>query len=110
MEKNEREIFADFIRVIAILFVLIIHTTSNFYVESYNTKSFPIILVISSITSCAVPLFYMLSGVFLINEKNKNYKTFYKKPLKLLFQTIQLEYLRVFRMCYYNVWNKALFF
>ena len=87
-KHNIRELYADYIRFFSIIFVLIIHTTSNFYVNSYGTKTFPIILTISSITSCAVPLFYMLSGTFLITEKNSHIKNFYKKIIRLFVQII----------------------
>lgn len=99
MEKQQREIFADTLRFFAIIFVIIIHATCNYYVESYGTKMFIMTLGISSLTSCAVPLFYMLSGCFLINKKNTNYKTFYKKVLKIILQTLfwTLIYLLIFK-------------
>ena len=84
IKKSNRDISIDLLRTLAI-FVLIIHTISNFYVSCYKTSSFPIVLTISSITCCAVPLFYMISGAFLINSKNIEYKTFYKKPLKIFY-------------------------
>ena len=99
MVEKKRELFADALRTVAIIFVLIIHTTANYYVESYGTKSYYIILVISSITCSAVPIFYMLSGAFLINEKNKDYSKFYKKIIKVIFQTLfwTLVYLVFFK-------------
>lgn len=100
MKQKQREIFADILRTFAIFFVLIIHCTSNFFVESYGTKTFSIVLAISSITSCAVPLFYMLSGCFLINKNNLDYAKFYKKILKVFLQTIfwTLVYLLIFKI------------
>lgn len=83
-----REIFADFIRTFAIFFVLIVHTTAGFFVDCYGTKTFNIILGISALTSSAVPLFYMLSGCFLIKEKNENIKESLKRSLKIFLQII----------------------
>ena len=99
MKKQQRELFADTLRFFAIIFVIIIHATCNYYVESYGTKMFAITLGISSLTSCAVPLFYMLSGCFLISKKNTSYNTFYKKIVKLIVQTIfwTLIYLLIFK-------------
>ena len=88
MKQIDREINIDFLRMLCIMMVLVIHTTSNYYVDSYGTKYFYLILVISSLTCAAVPLFYMLSGAFLINEKNTDYKVFYKKAFKIYFQTL----------------------
>ena len=104
MKSKNRDISIDLLRTLAIIFVLIIHTTSNFYVNSYSTSSFPIILTISSITCCAVPLFYMISGAFLINNKNTDYKSFYKKPLKIFFQTIfwTLIYLIIYKTYFHQ--------
>lgn len=85
---NKREIYADLIRTISIIFVLIIHTTCNYFVTSYGNKSFTYMLIISSLTAAAVPLFYAISGTFLINKKNIDYKKFYKKVVKIFLQTI----------------------
>ena len=94
-----REIYADFLRAFCIFLVLIIHTTANYFYTSYGTTDFKILLVISIIASCAVPIFYMLSGTFLINKKNDNYKFFYKKILKIFLQTIlwTIIYLFIFK-------------
>ena len=108
-KQNNREMYADYIRFFAIIFVLIIHTTANYYVESYGSKGFLPILIISSLTSSAVPLFYMLSGTFLINEKNTKIKYFYKKILKLFIQIIfwTLVYLLVCK--YFLNWDINLY-
>ena len=97
--SNSRELYADFLRAVCIFLVIIIHTTANYYFDSYGTSDFKRVLVISIITSSAVPLFYMLSGSFLINKKNDSYKTFYKKIVKIFLQTIiwTIIYLLIFK-------------
>ncbi len=85
---KQRELFADVIRCIAIISVLHIHTTYDYYVRSYGTGIFKYLLVVSAFTSAAVPLFYMLSGCFLLDEKNNDYSKFYKKILKVFLQTL----------------------
>ena len=100
MEKvKKRELFADLLRCIAILSIIVIHMTSNYYVDSYGTKTFCFLLSISSFTSCAVPIFYMLSGCFLLDIKNSDFSIFYKKTLKIFLQTIfwSFIYILVFK-------------
>lgn len=57
-------------------------------VNEYPSTSSKVILLIGVLTSCAVPIFYMLSGAFLINEKNTNIGTVAKKVIKILLQVI----------------------
>lgn len=85
--KNiQHDISADYIRALAIVCVVILHTIGI----SLN-KSSPAIginwwiaILIESVTKVAVPLFIMLSG-YLILDKNKKYNSsseFYKKRIK----------------------------
>lgn len=107
MEKKskEREIFADILRTIAIIFVLIIHTTCNYLSSTYGDSVFKYALAIDTIVCIAVPLFFMLSGCFLINEKtefnSKHWKRILKRVVQLLFWTI--VYLLVEK--YYLKWD-----
>ena len=71
-KEQKREIFADLIRSIAIFFVIIIHTTSNYLdatISGSNLSGYNITLILNSITSIAVVLFFMISGCFLIKKK-----------------------------------------
>ena len=99
MKNRQREVFADLLRTIAIISVVFIHTTSNYLVESYGMGNSKIILVLSAFTSSAVPIFYMLSGCFLLDEKNSDYAKFYKKIIKVFLQTIfwSIIYLLMFK-------------
>ena len=42
---QQREIFADMLRCIAIISVLYIHTTANYYVSSYGNRIFPVLFL-----------------------------------------------------------------
>lgn len=85
---KKRKINVDLLRCLCIIAVVFIHTTANSMVINYPSMDSKIILLISIITSCAVPLFYMLSGAFLINEKNTDIKKSLKKTSYLYLQVI----------------------
>lgn len=66
--KKERFIFADVIRTIAIIFVIMIHTTSSYMYDvvlGTDVLSFNLVLILNSIFSIAVALFFMILGAFL---------------------------------------------
>lgn len=72
----ERLIWADTVRVLAIYFVILVHSLGA---SAKNILSFS-----PAIASTCVPLFIMLSGALLLNKK-ENYSIFYKKRfLRLL--------------------------
>ena len=85
---KKRELNIDILKTCAMLMVVLIHTTANSLVESYQTSNFKFFIVMGAITSSAVPLFYMMSGSFLIKDKNIDFKKCFLKTLKLLIQTI----------------------
>ncbi|NLL02511.1 MAG: acyltransferase family protein [Mollicutes bacterium] len=90
--NNNREIFADLLRTIAIFFVIVIHTTCTHLTASYGTSSFKWVLLVNAIASIAVPIFFMLSGCFLIKKDNivnsKNTKRIIKRVYQLLIWTL----------------------
>ena len=67
---SERLVWADIIRVLAIYFVILVHSLG-----ASAKNAFPLS---SSIASTCVPLFIMLSGALLLDKK-ENYSYFYKK-------------------------------
>lgn len=93
--KKERFIFADVIRTIAIIFVIMIHTTSSFMYDvvlGTDVLSFNLVLILNSIFSIAVALFFMISGCFLIRKDSdldrNHFKRVVKRIVQLLFWTI----------------------
>lgn len=93
--KKERFIFADVIRTIAIIFVIMIHTTSSYMYDvvlGTDVLSFNLVLILNSIFSIAVALFFMISGCFLIRKDSdldrNHFKRVVKRIVQLLFWTI----------------------
>ncbi len=86
--KVKRENNYDLLRIICAISVIVIHvsnkylkayTNSNIFGEVYN-RGIIVSCMYNVLTRFAVPCFFMLSGAFLLsNNKNKNYKAFYKK-------------------------------
>ena len=90
-KQQKREIFADLVRTIAIFFVIIIHTTSNCLnvaLSNSNILQYNTILVLNTITSIAVALFFMISGCFMIRKNSELDKKYLKKVLKRFYQLI----------------------
>lgn len=74
---SERLIWADIVRIIAIFFVVLVHSVN---VTTTDFISFPLS---SPIAATCVPLFVLLSGSLLLN-KDEGYILFYKKRLTRL--------------------------
>jgi surface polysaccharide O-acyltransferase-like enzyme len=71
-QKTSRFIWADAVRILAIFFVVLLHSSSE------SAKSmFPIT---AALAATCIPLFVILSGALLLN-KTENYNTFYRKRL-----------------------------
>ncbi len=72
----------DIIRILAVFFVVLSHTTDRFvlYTPLKGSISWNIIYYFNTLSHVAVPLFIMLSGYLLLRkEKLKNIKLFYKR-------------------------------
>lgn len=69
VKANKRIVSYDIIRIIAVLAVVMIHSSANF-VAKYPTASANFILgnILDSISRIGVPLFIMLSGALMLNE------------------------------------------
>lgn len=76
---SERKYELDVIRIIACFFVVVIHV-AGYGMESTNpmTANWIIRNIITCLTRCAVPIFFMLSGI-LFMEKDISIKQLYKK-------------------------------
>ena len=72
----------DLLRIISCVFVVLIHVTAIWLSnnEVINNDNLFFFVFVNSIAKFSVPVFFMLSGFFnLSNDKNLNYKEFYKK-------------------------------
>lgn len=93
---KERRINIEFIRVFAIIMTIVIHV-SNVYIYSFNSISntdYLVSVIFNCMSRICVPLFFMVSGIFLIDEKYDR-----KKYLKRVFRFVIL--LIVWSIVYY---------
>lgn len=81
-----REPNFDLLRILSALAVIILHVSGGFL--KYDEMKVPTncnisVLLLNHIVRFAVPCFFMLSGAFILdNERNADYKYFYKKAFK----------------------------
>jgi len=83
----------DVLRFLCIFSVILLHLGSQYTFENYHEYikeiDYKIGLFTELMTRTAVPCFVMLSGAFLINEKNRKFSYFYKKMWhKLVIPTV----------------------
>ena len=72
--------YISLIKIIATIFVVIMHTNANYY--TFN-KYWVSTNVMTSIAYCAVPLFSLCIGATLLNYNEKyNIKVYYKRRFK----------------------------
>lgn len=103
---QKRIFYLDFIRVLAILLVLMLHSFTPLIttVDFYGTRSWYLSVCINEVSRMGVPLFFMISGYLLLsNEKNENVLLFYKKRLPRIL--IPLIFWNAIYFFYYSVTN-----
>lgn len=86
--KTERVWYCDALRVLAIALVVLLHTFADWrwmYFDASRTCYF-VLTCLQIITRVAVPIFFMLTGAFMLGRtKEEKYSTFFKtRVLKLL--------------------------
>lgn len=75
MSTKDRIIYADLLRIMACLAVIVLHVAAlNWYKISINSTTWQILNIYDSLVRWCVPIFIMLSGMFFLNPK-KNIKT-----------------------------------
>jgi surface polysaccharide O-acyltransferase-like enzyme len=79
--KKEYNLAVDVLRIIAILAVILIHTTTKTLERTqYNIATIPFTLFLNQSAIFAVPLFFLISGFVLeLNYKQLDYFTYFKK-------------------------------
>lgn len=70
MQKNKRILYIDFIRIVSILFVLFIHTTSIDMANNASGINLKVLTILNIFVRPAVPLFFMISGALLLSRDN----------------------------------------
>ena len=77
MDKK-REIYSDVLKIVSIFMVILIHILSP-YREMYypqNGKFFLLLSIIDDFTRVAVPIFFMITGTFMLSKKTEKYTQF----------------------------------
>lgn len=98
---TNKKINIEFIRVFAIFFTIMIHV-SNVYIYSFKkiaNINFLISIIYNSIARICVPLFFMVSGIFLIKQEYNRQK-YFKRIKKYLYILI------FWSIIYYLINNK----
>ncbi len=71
-QKRARVAYADLIRLIAILMVVLIHSASPlFNTLPTDSDGFAVSVLLDGIAHAGVPLFVMVSGIFLLDERRE---------------------------------------
>lgn len=76
-QKNYRIVGLDWIRVLATIMVILLHTSAITFIE--YKSGWVIGALYDSFTRCAVPLFFLVSGFFLLNSDCGKIKSFILK-------------------------------
>lgn len=83
MSSNRIEYF-DFLRGIAIILVVALHSFTPFSIFESNTLSYHLAIIWRQIIGCAVPIFLAISGYFMSNKDvntQSKYSLFIKKQI-----------------------------
>ncbi len=100
-ESNHRIIYADILKIVAIVAVIIIHSSAPLVYTFYSVKLnwWWIGNVFDSAMRWGVPIFIMVSGMLLLNpNKEESPKTFFRKR----FSRVLIPF--VFWECVYIIW------
>lgn len=102
-EKNERQFFLDFLRVISVFAVVFLHSSVKQYSASdITTNGFMVANLYDSFVRWAVPVFVMISGdLFLDPQKEITIKMIFSKYIKRIIVTFI-----IWSLLYGLVYNK----
>ena len=100
MVSSNRKVYPDVLRIIAILFVMYMHTDENgYYLYAFNCPFVLKLIYIATtaFVSVAVPIFFMISGAFLIGKEETVKELYRKRVLRIVivlvvFTLIQYAY------------------
>ena len=73
--KNNRIYYLDILRVMACLAVIMIHTSMTYVIKDIGSVNFWLGNIFDSLARIGVPLFVMISGTLMLNEKYECKKT-----------------------------------
>ena len=83
MEEKKRLIYPDLLRIISIFSVLVLHAVGEIWRDiPIQSKSWVALVAIDSIFRFAVPVFVMVSGMFMLSpQKDRGIKELYSKKI-----------------------------
>ncbi len=95
--------YIDVIRVLSMLSIIILHSASYGLRDYYFSKTWHILNIITSLCTCAVPLFFMISGAMVLSSnKTDNLGYLFKNRLpRLVFPLIFWSIACIARDFYY---------
>lgn len=100
--NKKREVYSDLLKIISIFIVIFIHAIGPYRYEYFgvNGKYYFFLTFIDSFTRIAVPLFFMITGTFMLSRKTDNYGQYLKQRLpKLLIPFIIMSVFYYFYEC-----------
>ncbi len=69
---KKRVLYFDLLKVIAIIFVILIHVISEYWDNlDVNSNTFIVLSILDSISRFCVPVYFMVSGALFLNEEKK---------------------------------------
>ena len=96
MSEKKKVLFADYIRATATIGVVCIHAAALYFLQTFGSESWHFINALDGLCRYAVPLFFMISGMFHINNERYCWKDFFKKAIKLFFLYMLWQLVYVF--------------
>ena len=84
--NKKRELYSDILKLLSIFLVIVIHVIP-LYRDKYlpiNIKCYTLLTFVDSITRIAVPIFFMITGTFMLSKKNDKYSSYLKKRMPKL--------------------------
>lgn len=84
--NKKRELYSDILKVLSIFLVVVIHVIA-LYRDKYfytNVKYYTVLTFIDSFTRIAVPIFFMITGTFMLSKTTEKYGDYFKKRIPKL--------------------------
>lgn len=103
MKVNKREQYFDFLRGIAIILVIGIHSNAHYFRETQSITN-----LATGFLFCAVPIFLALSGYFIAQKKNATTFEEYKVSLKKQIIKIYIPFLLLQLPLYFSYVYKGI--
>lgn len=85
--SKARVLWGDILRVTAMLMVILLHAMAPYRYSFFDNGDIPQYLVVGwldGITRAAVPIFFMLTGYFVLTKEHISYRPFIRKTIKNL--------------------------